>query len=101
MIKQTFVVDIDDTLLISERYLSEGVVHYKNIKPISDEIAALNKLYDNGHKIILYTGRNSNCLLETIKQLKEFGIKFHKLVMDKPVGIYIDRDAKTSLKEFV
>jgi hydroxymethylpyrimidine pyrophosphatase-like HAD family hydrolase len=99
----TFVVDIDDTLLVSEKIECDkcGRMKYLNPKPIKEEIKASNKLYDLGHIIILYTGRNWDCYNLTVEQLKECGIKYHELVMGKPQGKLIDKDAKTSLKEFV
>ena len=99
----TFVVDIDDTLLISEKKKCDkcGRVKYFNPVLLQSEKEYNNKLYDNGHTIILYTGRNWDCYNLTVEQLRECGIKYHQLVMGKPQGQYIDKDVKTSLKEFV
>jgi hypothetical protein len=94
------MVDIDDTLLIAEKDRCQacGSVVYKNVKPIQNEIDLLNQLYDAGNIIILFTGRNWNKYEITKKQLQEFGIKHHELVMGKPQGIYIDRtDCESSV----
>jgi len=99
----TFVVDLDDTLLISEKRECANCrrVEYFNPVLLQKEKEYCNKLYDNGNTIILYTGRNWDCYNLTVEQLRKCGIKYHQLVMGKPQGIYIDKDAKTSLKEFV
>lgn len=96
----TLVVDIDDTLLISEKIKCDecGRIKYQNEIKFISEINYLNKLYKN-HTIILHTGRNWDCYDITVKQLKKNKIKYHELVMGKPQGIYIDRDAKTSIEE--
>ena len=55
----------------------------------------VNELYEEGHQIIIYTARgmtsfqgdvkriNQELYSLTIKQLKEWGINFHKLIMGK------------------
>lgn len=89
----TFIVDIDDTLLIAKKRQCEHckrIVYYDS-KPIKSEIEMLNSMYDSGHIIILHTGRNWDCYEITKNQLKEHNIKHHELVMGKPQGIYVDR----------
>lgn len=88
-----FVIDIDDTILVSERCTCEKCnrITYKNATPILDEIDSLNLLYDMGHTIILHTGRNWKSYKLTVIQLKELGVKYHNLIMGKPQGFYIDR----------
>jgi len=97
----TFVVDVDDTLLVSEKTTCKHCyrVEYKNARPNKTEINYLNELFKLGHKIILWTGRNWDCYDLTKRQLESNHIKYHELVMGKPQGIYIDADAETSLEE--
>jgi hydroxymethylpyrimidine pyrophosphatase-like HAD family hydrolase len=99
--KMTYVFDIDDTLFWSDKYQCDKCqrVQYKMIRKDQKEIDLLNNAYDNGHTIILWTGRNWDCYDLTIKQLKEADIKYHQLIMGKPQGIYIDKDAVKSLSE--
>ena len=66
----------------------------------NEEIKRINKLCSQGHTIILWTGRNWDCYAATKKELLDAGILHHELIMGKPQGIYIDKDAKTSLKDF-
>jgi len=87
-----YVVDIDDTLLYSDYEDGSYVLKSANI-PLIDKI---NKLYEKGNEIILYTGRHWNHLKVTIQQLKEYGVMYHSLIMGKPVGdFYIDDKAIT------
>jgi hypothetical protein len=77
--QQIALVDIDETICFysgKRRYdLSEP--NYKNITKI-------NKLYDEGWKIIYWTGRGSMSKKDykeyTLKQLNSWGCKFHDLV---------------------
>ena len=90
----TFVVDIDDTLIKSDCckcWHCNSTIEYKNARPIQEMINKNNALYDNGHTIILNTGRDQKWLKLTIHQLKEFGIKYHTLYMGRPRGVYIDK----------
>lgn len=92
--KNTLVIDIDDTLLICDRI--DG--SYCNAQPIDIEINKLKEL-SSKYKIILHTGRHWNHYDITISQLRQFEIPFDQLIMGKPLGIYIDKDAKTSLAD--
>lgn len=97
----TIVIDIDDTLIRSKRKECDacGRMVYHDSRPINEEINTLNKLYDAGHIIILHTGRNWDCYNVTKKQLRKHNIKYHELVMGKPQGVYVDKDAITTLKD--
>lgn len=76
---------------------------YSEAKPDKNMIALVNKLYDAGHTIYLYTarymGRNKNDWKKayedgysvTKKQIEEWGVKHHGLFLGKPnANIYID-----------
>lgn len=98
-----FIVDIDDTLIktttIQCKHCSR--LTYVNPEPIKDEIESLNELYNNGHIIILNTGRGWDMYEKTKEQLEMFGIMHHELVMGKPYGISIDKTMNyNSLKVF-
>jgi len=70
--------------------------NYKSSKPNHKVIKVINKLYDQGHYIIIFTarymGRNKeNISLAkkqgykfTFNQLKKWGLKFNKLIFGKP-----------------
>jgi hypothetical protein len=80
-------VDIDDTICKSSKNINLEE-KYRSAQPIDENIKKINKLYDNGHKIIYWTARGtlSNiCFFElTYEQLKLWGVKFHELRMGKP-----------------
>jgi len=76
---------------------------YSKSKPKKRAIKLINKLYNNGYYIKIltarYTGRfnddfnkvKSFGYKKTLKQLKSWGLKFHKLYMTKPsFDFYID-----------
>ena len=93
---KTFCFDLDNTLCITSRS------DYNKSRPRKSAIKTLNFLYDEGHIIKIYTsrymGRSNDILrdkrklhLKISKQLKKFGIKYHKLFISKPsADIYID-----------
>ena len=80
-------VDIDETICY---YENEREYHLA--KPIVDNIAKINKLFEEGNEITYYTARGSvhvDRLGEysslTEEQLKEWGCKYHQLsVGEKP-----------------
>lgn len=85
MIKSKIIyVDIDETICITSKTPRE----YKNSKPILENISKINKLYDQGNTIVYWTARGSrqqnNWYDLTLKQLNEWGAKFHELRVDKP-----------------
>lgn len=88
-----YVFDIDGTLV------TQDGSNYSSAKPIKEAIDRLNVLYDQGHEIVLMTARgkcSGNDYSEfTKKQMVEFGIKHHSLIMNqKPAAdFYIDDKA--------
>jgi hypothetical protein len=74
-------VDIDETICFydGERIYPEAIPHFENI-------AKINKLYDEGNIIIYWTARGAitkiNWTEVTTKQLKSWGCKYHELKMN-------------------
>ena len=77
--------------------------NYAKSKPIKKNINYINKLYEEGFKIIIFTGRfmgrNNNNISKAKKQvlnltkiqLKKWGLKYNKLFMGKPsYDLFID-----------
>lgn len=86
-----YVIDIDGTVCTQEK-------DYKNAQPMYDNIEKVNKLYDEGHIIWFYTARGTETGIDwsevTKNQLKEWGVKYHKLLFGKPsADVYIDDKA--------
>ena len=82
-------VDIDDTICYYDTVITIGTgKDYNLAKPYKERIEKINKLYDDGHEITYWTARGTMTGIKwfhiTMKQLKEWGCKFHELKMGKP-----------------
>ena len=95
--KITFCFDIDNTIC------KTSLSNYNSSVPDKKAIKMINRLYEKGHIIKIntarYMGRNKDNISKskkegykkTIIQLKNWGLKFHKLYINKPSSdIYID-----------
>ncbi len=90
----TYIFDIDGTLCT----LTDG--EYTKAQPFKDRINKVNKLYTEGHTIILFTARgmgrtNNNSKIAhemffdlTQKQVNKWGVLYHHLLLGKPAGDY-------------
>ena len=70
---------------------------YESAIPHAEAIQVVNKLYDEGHRIIVFTsrfmGRTNGNIIEAYKlgyeftrqQLIGWGVKFHDLYLGKPI----------------
>ena len=90
-------VDIDDTICYYDEIVitREKGKDYSSAKPYKERIEKINKLYDEGHEITYWTARGTMTGIKwfnvTLKQLKEWGCKFHELKMGKPYyDLFID-----------
>jgi|TARA_B100001059_G_C17832861_1_gene585879 FMN phosphatase YigB (HAD superfamily) len=93
---KTFCFDLDNTLCFTKKN------NYEQSKPNKRAIKTINSLFNKGYFIKIHTarymGRSKDKLknkkklhLKISKQLKFFGIKYHKLFISKPsADIYID-----------
>lgn len=90
-----WVIDIDGTLLVShpETCPTCKRVKYALIGANRDLVAKVNARFAAGDRVILWTGRGWDCYDLTVRQLKQVGVKYHQLVMGKPLGTYVDADA--------
>ena len=90
---------------------------YHKAEPWQDRIKVLNKLYDEGNYIIYFTARAmgrfsdqthfdaatkaKEVLFElTQNQLKDWGVKYHELIMGKPHADYFIDDKACPDKVF-
>ena len=102
----TFVFDVDDTICHTNNR------EYKNSVPDAEVIEKINKLYDSGNKIVLYTSRgmvscdgdiekaiekNESILKEW---LKENNVKYSELVFGKPIADFYIDDRCMNVKGF-
>ena len=90
-------VDIDGILCDTEG------MDYKEARPIKRNIDKINEKYNEGHRIVIWTARGmltgKNWRNLTEKQLKEWGVKYHELKMDKPFFDLLIDDRTENLKE--
>ena len=93
-------VDLDNTLCTTEG------TDYKNSKPIKKRIEYINKYYDEGHSITIYTARGTLSKINyydlTKSQLDSWGVKHHSLIVgEKPVyDLLIDDKAISDIEFF-
>ena len=104
--QKVVLVDIDETICFYE----EGKRRYDLAIPNYDNIAKINKLYDEGWRVIYWTARGGSekskkagsCYYEfTYQQLQTWGCKFHELstgskgnYIKPPSDLVIDDKAK-------
>ena len=94
--QKTIAFDLDDTLCSRPPEFEHlGIEKYKHCVPIQHNIDMMNRVYDEGHTIIIYTARgmtsqkgNIPVIYEelypiTKHQLDSWGAKFHTLIMGK------------------
>jgi CMP-N,N'-diacetyllegionaminic acid synthase len=81
---------------------------YAKAAPLKDNIAVINSFFDKGHKVIYWTARGSETGRDwrevTVKQFKEWGVKYHGLEFKKPTyDIFIDDKAvnAAALRRFI
>lgn len=94
----TYLIDIDG--LLCDDMLGE----YENSTPDYESIEKVNRLYDEGNTIKIFTGRGSATGIDwkefSIKQLNSWGVKYHDIILGKPVCDIIVDDKAISLREW-
>lgn len=87
-----YCFDLDGTLCS----LTDG--QYEVAEPFVDRIRHVNKLFDEGHTIKIFTARGATSKVPrqslTERQLEEWGVRHHELIMGKPdADLFIDDKA--------
>ncbi len=76
-----YCFDIDGTLCYTNGS------DYEGSEPWPHMIESVNRLYDEGHTIKLFTARGSvsgkDWTEHTVAQMQEWGVKYHELIMNK------------------
>jgi CMP-N,N'-diacetyllegionaminic acid synthase len=93
-----YCFDLDGTLCTKRQ------LDYQNAEPFVDRILHVNKLYDDGHTIIIETARGSGITkgtdwnIITEEQLGRWGLNYHQLRIGVKINadIYIDDKGKNS-----
>ena len=83
-------VDIDETICISPKDRD-----YNKAVPIEKNIKKINKMYDNGDRIVYWTARGTGSGIDwrsvTENQFLKWGVKYHELHLGKPIyDLFID-----------
>jgi hypothetical protein len=103
--KKVFCFDIDNTICFTKE------TDYRLSRPKKKIIKLINKLFESGHTIKIFTarfmGRNNENVKKakkegynfTYKQLKKWNLKFHKLIFGKPTFDYIIDDKSIDFKK--
>lgn len=90
--------DIDGTLTKTK----DG--DYKSAKPIKTRIKRVNKLFESGHNITIWTARGAlsgiNWLPFTKDQLDSWGVKYHQLLPKPYFDLAVDDKALDDKKYF-
>ena len=94
-------IDIDDTICY---YNVENKGDYNLAIPDYNKINIVNKLYDAGHTITMWTARGTvtgiDWYMVTKTQLDQWNVKYHDLLMGKPAyDLFIDDKALTTLEQ--
>ncbi len=84
-----YAFDLDGTLCTETKNQQ-----YKKAKPILQMIRLVNKLYDKGNIIKIFTARGQlsgdDFTKITKKQLKKWGVKYHEFHWKTAAHVYVD-----------
>jgi hypothetical protein len=97
-------VDLDDTLCKGtmpwpkdpEKNQPKVTRFFETCSPILEAISKVNKMFDEGHTIIIWTSRRPDDYKTTFDWLYNNKVKFHDLILHKlRVDVYIDNQSVT------
>lgn len=88
----TYAFDLDGVICETQG------MDYANATPKRRNIEKINTLYDEGHYIMVYTGRGAKTGIDwrelTEKQFRDWGLKYNELRFGKPpFDIFVDDHA--------
>lgn len=96
--RKTYVIDIDGVVATTINSLD-----YSESKPITTNIIKINKLYEEGSKIIMFTARGYVTGIDwreiTEQQFKDWGLKYDELHFGKPAADYYIDDKLISIED--
>jgi len=81
---KNFLIDIDGT--ICDDVPKEEPERMATVLPYPDALKILNKWYDEGHIITLFTSRTEEHRVITEEWLNKHNFKYHGMLMGKPRG---------------
>jgi len=96
---KTFVIDIDGTIC------TQDGANYESAQPEINFISAVNKCFEMGHRIVLFTARGSTTGIDwtqlTRTQLELWKVSYSELRLGKPFGDYYVDDKNLSISDFL
>jgi len=104
---KTYCFDLDKTICFQKVDKD-----YYNSYPDMEMVRKINILYEQGHEIIIFTARGMSKFNSDIdrilnaydeitrKQIKSWGLKFHRLIFGKPSYDFIIDDKAISIEDF-
>lgn len=96
----TIFIDIDGTIL-EHRNDSDEIYNLPPQKPTPGAVAKFNEWAEAGHTVIVISARQATVKMTnyTVKQLKEHGFKYHRLILGVTSGVrYMINDEKPTNK---
>lgn len=98
-----YCIDINGT--ICTKTPDSLTIPYNEATPFQNVINKINKLYDDGNYIIIYTARGATTGVDwkefTKKQLADWGVKYHELRFDKPNASFFVDDRAVTIEDFM
>ncbi len=94
---KTFIFDIDGTIT------NEPNIHFKKFNQATPNwkmIQKINELSEE-NEIIFFSSRYEEDREITLDWLKKYNIKYHKLILGKPLGDYYIDDKNISIQNFL
>ena len=80
------IIDLDGTICTEEKTFSRSMA-----RPLPKAVETVNTLYEEGHTIIIYSARTWQEFEMTTHWLDQHQVKYHQLVLGKPIGdVWID-----------
>ena len=80
-----------------------GKPSYLSSTPFPFMVEQVNKLFDDGHRIIIQTARGRGSGIDwtglTKEQLRQWGVKYHELKVDKPFYDLFIEDKSLRIEE--
>jgi uncharacterized HAD superfamily protein len=81
------MIDMDGTICSEERPFDRPLA-----KPLPGAVESVNRMHEQGHVIIIWTGRGWDQYRVTKKWLDDHGFKYSEILMGKPIANLIIDD---------
>lgn len=96
--KKILYIDMDGTITNEPHQYH---TQYELSTPNKRMIEKINKCFDLGYILIIYTARHKEDMKLTNKWLKKNKVKYHDIIFNKPLGLYYIDDKNLSINQFL